>query len=185
GPLALSAATAGLILLPGALLNGLLSPVMGKLFDIFGPRKLMIPGSIFLAGVMFTFSRLHMETAPWVIIVSYIILMISISAMMMPAQTNGLNQLPKKLYPHGTAIASTLQPVSGAIGVSLFVSIMSARQKNVLGKMGSPTDQQAINEAMVSGVELVYFISFGIAIIALIMSFFIYRATPEDKTIEE
>src|SRR5699024_302062 len=33
GPLALSAATAGLVLLPGSLLNGLLSPFMGHLFD--------------------------------------------------------------------------------------------------------------------------------------------------------
>ncbi len=178
GPLALSAAAAGLVLLPGSLLNGLLSPVMGKLFDLFGPRKLMIPGSIFLAGVMFTFSRLDMETSPWVIIVSYIFLMVSISAMMMPAQTNGLNQLPKELYPHGTAIASTLQPVSGAIGVSLFISIMSARQSNVLSKAENPTDPLAINEAMVSGVELVYLISFGIALLALLLSFFMYRATP-------
>src|SRR5690625_2148535 len=33
GPLALSAATAGLILLPGSLINGLLSSVMGHAFD--------------------------------------------------------------------------------------------------------------------------------------------------------
>jgi DHA2 family lincomycin resistance protein-like MFS transporter len=181
GPLAISAATAGLILLPGSLINGLLSPIMGKLFDKFGPRKLMLPGSLFLCGVMFTFSRLNMETPIWVIIVSYIILMISISAMMMPAQTNGLNQLPKHLYPHGTAIASTLQPVAGAIGVSLFISILSARQQSALMGAENPTDPLAISQAMVSGVELVYLISFGIAIIALVMSFFIYRATPEDK----
>lgn len=180
GPLALSAATAGLLLLPGSLLNGLLSPVMGKLFDILGPRKLMIPGSIFLAGVMFTFSRLDMNTAPWVIAVSYIFLMVSISAMMMPAQTNGLNQLPKKLYPHGTAIASTLQPVSGAIGVSLFISIMSGKQSSVLSNAEDPTNPLAINQAMVSGVELVYLISFGIALLALVLSFFMYRATPPE-----
>ena len=181
GPLALSAATAGLVLLPGSLLNGLLSPFMGHLFDKIGPKKMMIPGSIFLCVTMFIFSRLDMETPVWVIGACYIVLMISISAMLMPAETNGLNQLPKKLYPHGTAIVSTLQPVAGAIGVSAFISIMSARQKSVLSKESHPNDPYTINEALVSGVELVYFISLGFAIVALVMSFFVYRATPHDK----
>ena len=38
GPLALSAAAAGLVLLPGSILNGAMSPFMGHLFDNFGPR---------------------------------------------------------------------------------------------------------------------------------------------------
>lgn len=180
GPLALSAATAGLVLLPGALLNGLLSPVMGHLFDKLGPRKLMIPGSIFMCGALFTLSTISMETPLWVIIVSYIVLMVSISAMLMPAETNGLNQLPKKLYPHGTAVVSTLQPVAGAIGVSAFISIMNSKQRKVLLGASNPDDPMAINEALVSGVELVYFISFGLALVALVLAFFVYRATPED-----
>ncbi len=180
GPLALSAATAGLILLPGSLLNGLLSPLMGKLFDKYGPKMLMIPGSIFLCGTMFVFSRLNMETPEWIIVVSYIVLMISISAMLMPAETNGLNQLPKHLYPHGTAIVSTLQPVAGAIGVSAFISIMSARQNSILSKAANPSDSVVINEALVRGVELVYFIILFFALLALIMSFFVYRAKPDD-----
>lgn len=180
GPLALSAATAGLVLLPGSLLNGLLAPYMGHLFDKYGPKALMIPGSIFLCGTMFVFSRLNMETPVWVIIVSYIVLMVSISAMLMPAETNGLNQLPKKLYPHGTAIVSTLQPVAGAIGVSAFISIMNTKQKSVLSKAADPADPTTINEALVSGVELVYFISLFLAVVALILSFLVYRATPKD-----
>lgn len=128
GPLALSAATAGLVLLPGSILNGIMSPFMGHLFDKFGPRVLMIPASLVLSGTMFMMSRLTAETALWVVILGYILLMLTVSAIMMPAETNGLNQLPKRLYPHGTAVMSTLQPVAGAIGVSVFISIMNARQ---------------------------------------------------------
>src|SRR5690625_736837 len=149
GPLALSAAAAGLVLLPGSLLNGLLSPLMGHLFDRFGPKVLMIPGSIFLCITMFVFSRLSMDTPVWVIIVSYIVLMVSISAMLMPAETNGLNQLPKDLYPHGTAIVSTLQPVAGAIGVSACISIMNTRQISILRTAENPNDPLTINQALV------------------------------------
>lgn len=180
GPLALSAATAGLILLPGSLLSGLISPIMGQLFDKFGPRKLLIPATILLCGTMFILSGLSLHTPKWVIVVCYILLMISIAAIMMPAETNGLNALPKRLYPHGTAVMTTLQPVAGAVGVSVFVSLMSARQAHFLKKSSTPADPVTINESLVAGVELVYFIAFGLSVIAFIMSLFVYRAMPAD-----
>ena len=68
GPLALTAATAGLVLLPGSILNGAMSPVIGGLFDKVGPRALMIPASIVLCGTMFMMSRLDTGTPLWVII---------------------------------------------------------------------------------------------------------------------
>ncbi|MBF0707328.1 multidrug efflux MFS transporter [Alkalihalobacillus hwajinpoensis] len=182
GPLALSPQTAGLILLPGALLNGLMSPVMGKLFDKFGPRKLIIPATFVLVGVMFTFSKLGINTSITLIVVTYILLMLSISAIMMPAQTNGLNGLPKKLYPHGTAIMNTLQPVSGAIGVSVFISIMTTRQQTYLDNASNPANPQTISESLVSGVELVYLVAFGFAIVGFLVALFIRKALPEDKT---
>ncbi|WP_273853787.1 MDR family MFS transporter [Guptibacillus spartinae] len=182
GPLALSPQTAGLILLPGALLNGLMSPVMGKLFDKFGPRKLIIPASFVLVGVMFTFSKVGLNTSITLIVVTYILLMLSISAIMMPAQTNGLNGLPKKLYPHGTAIMNTLQPVSGAIGVSVFISIMTNRQQNYLDHASNPSSAQTISESLVSGVELVYLVAFGFTIVGFFVSLFIRKALPENHS---
>jgi len=123
-------------------------------------------------------SQLTASTPIWVIILGYILLMLSVSAIMMPAQTNGLNQLPKSLYPHGTAVMTTLQPVAGAIGVSVFISIMNARQLKFLNESSHSEDPATINQAMVAGVELVYFIAFIIAIIAVIMAFKVYRAKP-------
>lgn len=180
GPLALSAATAGLVLLPGAILNGIMSPFMGHLFDKFGPRVLMIPASLVLSGTMFMMSRLTTETALWVVITGYILLMLAVSAIMMPAETNGLNQLPKRLYPHGTAVMSTLQPVAGAIGVSVFISIMNARQLKFLEQSANPNDPMVVREAMVAGVELVYFIAFAMSIVAVILAFTVYRAVPRE-----
>ena len=181
GPLALTPEQAGLILLPGALLNGLLSPVMGKLFDKFGPRVMIIPASAILTTTMFTLSQASANTPVWQIVVSYMCIMLSISAIMMPAQTNGLNQLPKKLYPHGTAIMNTLQPVAGAVGVAVFISILTSRQQTYLNGVANPDAPSAISQAVVEGVELVYFIAFAITAIGFIVSLFIKRARPKDQ----
>src|SRR5699024_11586119 len=94
------------------------------------------------------------------------------------AETNGLNQLPKHLYPHGTAVVSTLQPLAGEIGVSVFIGLLNSRQASYLSSAENPESRAVITDAMVYGVESVYFIIFIIAIIAAVMSFFVYRATP-------
>ncbi|MFD2829680.1 MDR family MFS transporter [Corticicoccus populi] len=177
GPLALSPTTAGLILLPGSIISGLMSPVMGALFDKFGPRVIIIPATLILSATMFLMSsQLSMDTPVWFITIGFVLLMVSVSAVMMPAQTNALNQLPKKLYPHGTAIVSTLQPIAGAIGVSVFISIMNARQEQLLEESPVPADPAAVSEAMIGGMELVYLIAFYMAVTAFLISFFVYRS---------
>ena len=60
--LALSTFTAGLLLLPGGLINGLLSPIMGSLFDKFGPKWLVIPGLVLATASLFGFSNIDLDT---------------------------------------------------------------------------------------------------------------------------
>lgn len=178
GPMGLTAAAAGLLLLPGSLLNGAMSPFMGALFDKVGPKVMMIPATIVLAVTMFMFSNLTADTPQWVIIAGFMLIMLSVSATMMPAETNGLNQLPKHLYPHGTAVVSTLQPLAGAIGVSVFIGLLNSRQQSYLEGAANPESEAAMTAAMASGVEFVYFLIFIIALIAVVMSLFVYRAKP-------
>jgi MFS transporter, DHA2 family, lincomycin resistance protein len=179
GPLGYSAKLAGLLLLPGALLNGLMSPTMGALFDKYGPRKLIIPGTVTLVGVMIFFSNINPSVPIWAFILVYMILMLSISAIMMPSQTNALNELPKHLYPHGTAIANTLQPVAGALGVSIFVSIMTQGQANYLEGKPAVTEGVA-NQAMTYGVHHAYWFALALTIVAFIVALFIKKAVSPD-----
>ena len=180
GPLGYSAKAAGLLLLPGALLNGLMSPTMGSLFDKYGPRKLIIPGTLTLVGVMIFFSFINPATPIWLFVLVYIILMLSISAIMMPAQTNGLNELPKHLYPHGTAIANTLQPVAGALGVSIFVSIMTQSQAGYIEGQSGVITERIFHNAMTYGVHHAYWFALVLAAIAFFISLFIRKAIAPD-----
>ncbi|WP_412459211.1 MDR family MFS transporter [Alkalihalobacillus trypoxylicola] len=177
GALAFTAVATGLVMLPGGLINGAMSPVMGRLFDKFGPRPILIPGTILLAVTVFTYRFSTPGIPMWVIIIQHALLMISVAMIMMPAQTNGLNQLPTKLYPHGTAIANTLMQVSGAIGAALFIAIMENGQQNFLSTIANPTEPDMV-EAMTVGSQLSFSTGFYFAIAAVLLAFLVRRSKP-------
>ncbi len=162
--LAFSAVTVGLIMLPGGLINGALSPVMGYLFDRFGPRWLLIPGVVTMTVTVFLFRSLDPGTSPLTIVILHTMLMVSVAMVMMPAQTNGLNQLPPYLYPHGAAIANTLMQVSGAIGTALFVTIMTLGQQRYMEGHPGAADETA---ALAAGVKQAFTFGFLLAVLAL------------------
>ncbi|MFP7478800.1 DHA2 family efflux MFS transporter permease subunit [Terribacillus saccharophilus] len=173
--LALTPLVAGLTMLPGGVINGLLSPVMGGLFDKFGPRFLVTPGLIIVTLVMFGFSTISLDTSTGFIIGLHIALMIGISMIMMPAQTNGLNQLPPSLYPDGTAIMNTLQQVAGAIGTAVAISIMTAGQESFLEGAANPQDPATMIQAFTEGVQSSFIFGIIAAIVGVVISFFIRR----------
>ena len=173
--LALSTFAAGLLLLPGGVLNGLLSPLMGNLFDQFGPKWLVILGSLIVTGAMVGFSTITMETSSAFIIGLHIMTMIGVSMIMMPAQTNGLNQLPRELYPHGTAIMNTLQQVAGAIGTAVAISILSSGAERFMNTVEDKTNPLNQVLAFTEGVQSSFIFAIIVAVIGLVISFFIKR----------
>lgn len=175
--LALSALSAGLVLLPGGILNGIMSPVSGRLFDKYGPKGLVLIGSLLLVIDLFLFTHLTAAAHPAFVVILHCILMLAISLVMMPAQTNGLNELSKEHYPHGSAIMNTLMQVSGAIGTAFFITIMSNRQAAYLEEAGagaSPTPVQ-LAESLTSGVQTAFTVGLGFAVASFIISFFVKR----------
>ncbi|OBR62470.1 multidrug MFS transporter [Paenibacillus oryzae] len=169
---------AGLVMLPGGILMGIMSPINGRLFDRFGAKWLSIIGLALLANTLWQFSGLTPETPYAFIMVMNTLLMLGISMMMMPVMTNALNALPPKLYTHGTAILSTLQQVSGAIGTALLVTVMSNRSASFLVEAGedAASDPAMTIAAMMAGMKSAFLIAFGLVVLALILTLLLKRA---------
>lgn len=119
----------GLLMLPGAIVMGLMSPITGKLFDKFGPKALALTGLSIVTVSTYYLSKLSLDTTYTYLMIAYTVRMFGMSMVMMPMMTNGLNQLPQQLNPHGTAMNNTLQQISGAIGSAIMITIMSNRTK--------------------------------------------------------
>lgn len=166
--LLLTPVIAGVALLPGGVINAFMSVLAGNMFDRFGPR-IMVPGGLFISIVaLFALRTIDGTTSIYFIIAFHTIMFIGITLTMMPAQTNGLNQLPRQLYPDGTAIMNTLQQVAGAIGTAVAITIMSISTAKYINVNGNTVVAQL--EGSIQGVQ--NSITFGliIAIIGFVIS---------------
>ncbi|PIC76235.1 MFS transporter [Sporosarcina sp. P19] len=179
---------AGLLMLPGAVLMGIMSPITGRLFDKYGPRALVYTGLTISVFTTYLLSQLQMDTGYYYLMGVYTFRMFGLSMVMMPVMTNGMNSLPMISNPHGTAMNNTLQQVSGAIGSALLLTLMTKRldasavaQAKDLAASGvnvSTMTEEIGRLAMLDGVNHAFFISTVITAIALILSLFIKRVMP-------
>lgn len=171
--LGLTALTAGLILMPGGAINGILSPVAGRVYDIYGAKWLFTPGFIIMLIMLWSLSNVTTETSILMAILLHSGLMIGVTFVMMPLQTHGLNALPKNLYTDGTALINTLLQVSGSIGTALAITIMSASQNSFLKNVANPLDPSMTSTSLTAGVQTAFILGIVLAISGLVMSFFI------------
>ena len=185
---------AGLMMLPGAIIMGIMSPITGKLFDKFGPRILAFVGLSITAFSTFLLSNLDLNSTYTYIILIYTIRMFGMSMVMMPIMTNGLNQLPAKLYPHGTAVNNTAQQAIGAIGTAIFVTIMNSvatsKGKELLAGIDPTTLTEAQMKgleqaALLDGIQFSFLVATIISVVALVLTLFLKRVDVSRAKVEQ
>lgn len=164
--LGFSAFQSGLMLLPGALLMGLMNPITGRIFDKVGARWLSISGMALLTVMTFLFTRLTEDTSFGYMATVHAFRMMSLAMVMMPITTAGLNQLPERLIPHGTAMNNTLRQVGGSIGTAFLVTMMTVGA-------ASASNGVTANEAMIQGVNISFWVATFLAFVGFLISMFI------------
>lgn len=165
-----TALESGLMLLPGAILMGIMNLVSGKIFDSFGGKWLAIIGMAIVTISSFQFTVLTAATSFIYLTVINAVRMVGVALVMMPVTTAGLNQLPEHLIPHGTAMSNTIRQVAGSIGTALLVTIMTTTALD-------PTRYGV--EGLVHGVNNVFFAAGLLSTIGIIMAFFLKKPVPE------
>ncbi|ASB90757.1 MDR family MFS transporter [Bacillus sonorensis] len=161
-----TAMESGMMLFPGAVVMGLMSPITGRIFDKIGARVLSITGltTIFVTTLLLT----HLsEATPFAYLSTvYAFRMVGMGMVLMPVTTAGLNQLPRHLIPHGTAMNNTMRQMSGSIGTAILITIMTQRALADPAGPGSET-------AMIHGVNLAFMTAAGLSGVGLVLAFFI------------
>ena len=129
-----SPVTTGLMLLPGGLAMGVAGPLVGRLFDRFGARVIVVPASSVLVAMLVVMGFSTPRTPLVVLVVWHFLFSASLSFVFTPTFTGGLNDLAPHQYSHGSALFGTLQQVAGAGGTALLISIMAARRASLMSR---------------------------------------------------
>jgi MFS transporter, DHA2 family, lincomycin resistance protein len=153
----LSAFAAGLMLLPGGLIMGLIAPSVGRVYDRRGPRPLVLPASIILLAALALLLLAGLGTPPWFIMLAHVVLSLSLGMLFTPCITFAMGALEQDLYNHGSAILNALQQLAGAAGTALFVAVASAKEFAQLdaGAADDAALASGFHAALVCGVALV------------------------------
>lgn len=184
----------GLLMLPGSILMGIMSPITGRLFDKFGARYLAITGLVITIVTTFGFTKLSLYTSYGYLITLYTVRMLGLSMLMMPVMTSGLNALPLRLNPHGTAMSNTVNAIGGALGTSLFVTIMTTKSAAhtadiIRGSQINPADQAQVGLATMQGMAMgtndAFMIATLFAITALILALFLRNPRQREDEVRE
>lgn len=170
----------GLMLLPGAIVMGIMSPITGMLFDKVGAKWLAGPGLAIVAITTYMFTNLSMDTSFTFLAIVYAIRMFGLALAMMPVMTSGLNQLPEKWNAHGSAMANTMQQVSGSIGTAVLITVMTTNTKNyepdasgLQGLSQTEAQQQIANNALLHGYQSAFMFASILSLAAMVFALFL------------
>ncbi|HUI72299.1 MAG TPA: DHA2 family efflux MFS transporter permease subunit [Spirochaetia bacterium] len=118
----------GLLMMPGALVSGLMMPVIGRLFDKIGPRPLVLLGLLTLTVITFLFRNLNLATATSTVMVWVMLRGLVLPLANMPAQTAAMVDIPTELIGRASSITNIIGRVSSSFGIAVLTSMLTTRQ---------------------------------------------------------
>lgn len=153
--------TIGLALLPGGLIQGVISPIVGRIYDKAGPRPIVIPGAVLLSGGQWLLGSVHVDTPVGMIVAFHTVFCVGMAMLMTPLMTVALGSLPREQYGHGSAIMNTLQQLAGAAGTAVLIAAMT------IGTSTVAASGNAGNIALVDGVRVAFTVGGILGLVAI------------------
>ncbi|PHK49585.1 MDR family MFS transporter [Staphylococcus edaphicus] len=173
-----SALQSGLILLPGAIVMGIMSVVSGFLYEKYGAKILAFIGMLIVVVTSSYFIFMDENTSSAMLATIYGIRMIGIALGLMPLMTHTMNQLSRDMNAHGSSMTNTVQQISASIGTAALITIMSQVAKDFSPDMSDYSGMgkkemamQIQHEALLSGYHAAFWFAVIISIISLISVF--------------
>lgn len=191
----------GLLLLPGALIMGVMGPIAGRLLDTIGIKPLALVGTAIMTYATWELTKLNMNTTYGHLMLIYIVRSFGMSFIMMPIMTAGMNSLPQRLIAHGNALTNTLRQLAGSIGTALLVTVMSTQTTQHIASYSQALDKtnpfikdrlQEMSQALggeqmatqsvlefvqklasINGVNSAFLIATGLSALAFVLSLFL------------
>ncbi|HLR19306.1 MAG TPA: MDR family MFS transporter [Staphylococcus sp.] len=173
-----TALQSGLILLPGAIVMGIMSVVSGFLYEKYGAKILALIGMTIVVITTSYFVIMDEQTSPAILATVYAIRMIGIALGLMPLMTHTMNQLSREMNAHGSSMTNTIQQISASIGTAGLITVMTHFSKVFTPEMSDYKGLekhdmvfQIQHDALLSGYHAAFWFAVIISIISLLSVF--------------
>ena len=178
---------AALLMIPMAVLSGVLAPLAGRILDRTDPRFILIPGLIAFAAALFWYSSLvNMDTPVWMFLFPSALLGIGSAGMWGPLATTATRMLPMRQAGAGAGIYNTTRTIGSVVGSAAIATFMQARLEANLPGMGDAAGSigsggalpAPVAEGFSAGMSQAILLPAVVILVALIASLFL-RGAPK------
>ncbi|WP_229116194.1 MFS transporter [Parenemella sanctibonifatiensis] len=161
-----TAMLAGIVLLPGALVQGTMGPFIGRICDRIGARPLVIPATLALIVAELWMLTIGATTPIWLVVCMFAVFSIGLGLLMTPLMSASLGALPASQDAYGSASLNTLQQVFGASGTAIAVALLG------LGTASASRTGLGGADALIDGASWAFIGGATIAAIAFVFALF-------------
>ncbi len=151
---------AGLLLLPGALVIGVMMPIAARIAERTGPRLPTLVGLVLTALFMWMYRKLDVTTSTWDVLFPTLIRGVGLGLLITPVMTAAMNAVPTQKAGMASSMLSLTQQVAGSLGIAILASVLGHRatfHRSVVGQSlhaDSPAFFQATHDLAARALEL-------------------------------
>jgi EmrB/QacA subfamily drug resistance transporter len=117
----------GLVLLPGSLILVVLMPIAGRLYDLIGPRYLVMTGLAIVAYGSWLMAHIAVDTPRGDIEWWLTVRNLGVGLAMMPIITAGTSSLPAALTSVGSSVNNIVQRLAASVAIAVFGSLNTSK----------------------------------------------------------
>ncbi len=140
----LGAMETGLLMLPAALVSGIMMPISGKLYDKIGPKPLAVTGLLICAYATYLFHKIDVNTPNSTIILWMICRSMGLAFAQMPSQSASVSSVPQDKVGRATAINNIISRVASAFGIVVLTTFLNNHMNAYSAQMANSVNAQNI-----------------------------------------
>ncbi|MGP6206168.1 DHA2 family efflux MFS transporter permease subunit [Microbacterium sp.] len=172
-----------LLLIPMAVLSGVLAPLAGRLLDRTDARWLLVPGILLVSVSLWWYAAmLNVDTPIWMFLLPSALMGIGNAGMWGPLATAATNSLSPREAGAGAGIYNTTRTVGSVIGSAAIAAFMQSRlEANLPGaaesteSFGGGTLPAAVADGFSTAMAQTLMLPASVILIAVAASLFIHR----------
>ncbi|MDQ6907024.1 MAG: multidrug efflux MFS transporter [Chloroflexota bacterium] len=135
----LSPLTSGLTTFPTAVGIMLVAPLIGRLYPIIGPRRLVMAGALLAACAAFALRYVGLDTNLWIVRLQMLPLGIAFGLVFIPLQTSSFARISLAQTGRATAAYNAVRQVATSFGFALLATVLASRLTTYGATLGNPT----------------------------------------------